>query len=136
MAATENFKRCMQCKRYNVKNPNHDLCYDCWRDKEDADYTGPIENHFEDNLDFNEIPTVYVMFYGKDGKKIGYTEDLSSRLIEIKRAYPDNRLVYFREFVVETDARRFEYWLKGLSSREINKFVSGFQDKLKKVEQM
>ena len=81
----------------------------------------------------SEIHTVYIMFYG-DKEKIGYTRDLNSRLIEIKRKYPGNKLVYFREFTKESEARRFEAWLKDLSKRELNKFVSLFQDKIKKVE--
>ena len=48
--------------------------------------------------------------------------------------YPTNRLVYFREFSNETQARRFEAWLKTLKERDLLKFISGFQDKIKKIE--
>lgn len=73
------------------------------------------------------------MFY-EDKEKIGYTSDLNSRILEIKREFPKNEFVYFREFTKENEARRFEIWLKGLSSRELNKFISRFQDKIKKIK--
>jgi predicted GIY-YIG superfamily endonuclease len=118
-----------------VKNKDHDLCYDCWIKKEEKDGESTAEDRFESNLVDNRVYTVYVMFY-QDKEKIGYTNDLNSRLIEIKRTYPNNKLVYFREFSTETEARRFEVWLKGLSKRELNKFIAGFQDKLKKVDKL
>lgn len=74
------------------------------------------------------------MLYGKDKQKIGYTRDLNSRIIEIKRKYPENKLVYFREFGNESTALRFEAWLKKLHDRQLNKFISAFQDKIRKVE--
>lgn len=40
----------------------------------------------------NVIHCVYMKFYGTK-EKIGYTNDLNSRMIEIKRQYPDNKLV-------------------------------------------
>lgn len=86
------------------------------------------------SLLFNRIFTVYVMFYDTDKVKIGYTNDLNARLIELKREYPKNKLTYFREFVHQTEARQFEAWLKTLSKRDLNKFVATFQDKIKKVE--
>ena len=74
------------------------------------------------------------MFYGNKNKKIGYTKDLNSRLIEMKREYPNNKLVYFREFTDKTTGLRFEAWLKKLSDRKLNKFISIFQDKVRKIE--
>jgi predicted GIY-YIG superfamily endonuclease len=127
-------KRCMQCGA-PVKNKDHDLCYNCWTEKEDEEGEFTAEDHFEFSLMENRIYTVYIMFY-QDKEKIGYTNDLNSRMIEIRRKYPGNRLVYFREFSTETEARRFEVWLKGLSKRDLNKFISGFQDKLKKVDNL
>lgn len=93
------------------------------------------EDHFEDDLVYKEIHTVYIMFYQRK-EKIGYTKDLKSRLIEIKRKYPGNKLVYFREFSTESEARRFELWLKKLTKRELNKFISDFQDKIRRVENL
>jgi predicted GIY-YIG superfamily endonuclease len=127
-------KKCTRCGRYRIKNPEHDLCYDCWSEQEDNDETISKEEHFEDNLTFGETHTVYIMFYGNNENKIGYSKDLDSRIIEIKREYPNNKLVYFREFVTETDARRFEAWLKSLTQRELSKFISKFQDRIKKIE--
>jgi tRNA nucleotidyltransferase (CCA-adding enzyme) len=76
-----------------------------------------------------------VRFHEHENKeKVGFTADLSSRMFEIKRKFPDNKLVYFREFVKESDARRFEAWLKKLPNRNLIKFVAGFQEKLKKVD--
>jgi len=124
-------KKCMQCKKFNVKNPDHDLCYECFKKLEiKGEKTAP-EKLFEGNLD-NVVHTVYIMFYpGND--KIGYTNDLNSRIIEIKRDYPENKLVYFREFMTESEARRFEAWLKKLTNRDKCKFISAFQDKIKKI---
>lgn len=127
-------KRCMRCGSL-VKNKDHDLCYNCWTEKEEKERDFTAEDRFKSSLVDNRIYTVYVMFY-QDKEKIGYTNDLNSRLIEIKRTYPNNKLVYFREFSTETEARRFEAWLKGLSKRELNKFIAGFQDKLKKVDSL
>lgn len=127
-------KKCVHCNS-EVKNKDHDFCYDCWKKKEQRDKGVKIEERFESNLSENIIYTVYIMFY-QDKEKIGYTNDLNSRLIEIKRVYPNNKLVYFREFSTETEARRFEAWLKGLSKRELNKFIAGFQDKIKKVDEL
>lgn len=124
----------MQCSA-SVKNKDHDLCYECWTEKEEKESDLTAEDHFKSSLVDNRIYTIYVMFY-QDKEKIGYTNDLNSRLIEIKRTYPNNKLVYFREFSTETEARRFEAWLKGLSKRELNKFIAGFQDKLKKVNSL
>lgn len=126
-------KKCIQCEE-SVNNPNHDLCYDCWIEKEDNEKELTTEEHFKLSLLENKIYTVYIMFYGKTKQKIGYTNDLNSRIIEIRREYPDNKLVYFREFSKESEARRFEVWLKSLTDREITKFIAGFQDKINKVQ--
>jgi len=124
----------MKCGEYLVENPNHDYCYDCWieLEEEEEDYTA--EDSFEKNLG-NIIYTVYVMFYGNK-EKIGYTKDLNSRVIEIRREFPNNKLVYFREFTKQSEARRFEAWLKDLTKRELMRFVSTFQDKVQKVERI
>ena len=123
----------MSCGKYNVKNSTHDLCYSCFKIKEKDDDNFTKEDHFENNLGSHEIHTAYIMFYGNK-EKIGYTNDIGSRILEIKRKYPDNKLVYFREFVTESEARRFEAWLKELSKRELMRFISDFQNKLQKVE--
>lgn len=115
-----------------VAKADHDLCYGCWQEQEAEDDSTPEEEKFADNLDLNEIHTTYIMFYG-GSHKIGYTKDLNARIIEIKRKYPNNKFVYFREFVNESEARRFEAWLKCLSERALHKFVAGFQDKIRKV---
>jgi predicted GIY-YIG superfamily endonuclease len=124
----------MQCGE-SVSNPNHDLCYDCFTKKEDKDSRLAAEDHFESSLTEKRIYTIYIMFY-QNNEKIGYTNDLNSRIIEIKRQFPNNRLVYFREFSTESEARRFEAWLKNLSKREITKFIADFQDKLGKVDKL
>lgn len=126
-------KKCIRCGEYNVTNPNHDYCYDCWGELEEDEEDYAVEDSFEEDLEDNIIYTTYIMFYG-DKEKIGYTGDLNSRIIELKRKYPNNKLVYFREFVKESEARRFEAWLKTLSQRELMKFISTFQDKIKKVD--
>jgi predicted GIY-YIG superfamily endonuclease len=123
----------MGCGKMTVTNLTHDLCYKCWQVREGEDDLTSEEEHFEGNLDSNKIHTAYIMFYGST-EKIGYTNDLNSRIIEIKRKYPNNQLVYFREFTSESQARRFEAWLKKLSTRELTKFVAVFQDKLRKVK--
>ena len=125
----------MKCGKYNVKNSTHDLCYSCFKKKESKDKKTSKEDHFEDNLASNEINTAYIMFYGNK-EKIGYTNDLNSRFIEIKRKYPENQLVYFREFTTESNARRFEAWLKKLSKRELSEFIVGFQDRVRKINQI
>lgn len=123
----------MGCGEYNVHNPNHDYCYDCFLEIEDEEEDYTAEDSFEDDLN-NIIYTTYVMFYGRDKEKIGYTKDLNSRILEIKRKYPNNKLVYFREFTKESEARRFEAWLKRLHKRKLMQFISTFQDKIRKVE--
>lgn len=127
-------KKCIQCGS-PLKNKDHDLCYDCWKEKEYEEEGLTAEDHFEFSLMEKKIYTVYIMFY-QSKEKIGYTNDLNSRMIEIRRKYPENRLVYFREFSTETEARRFEFWLKGLSKRDLNKFISDFQDKINKVNRI
>ena len=129
-------KKCMRCHKNDVSNQEHDLCHNCWKEQESKDKNIKDEEHFDLNLLFKEVHTVYAMFYDKKEVKIGYTNDLKSRLIEIKRQYPNNKLVYFREFVTEIEARKFEKWLKELTERDINKFIAEFQDKLKKVENL
>jgi predicted GIY-YIG superfamily endonuclease len=111
------------------------LCYDCWIEKQEEDDELSNEEHFESNLETNEIHTVYIMFY-EDKEKIGYTRNLNSRLIEIKREFPNNQLVYFREFMNETEARRFEKWLKDLSKRDLMKFIADFQNKINNVKRL
>ena len=127
-------KKCIKC-REPVNNHNHDLCYDCFLDKEDEDSEFTAEEHFEFNLLENKNYIVYIMLY-ENKEKIGYTNDLNSRIIEIKRQYPNNKLVYFREFSTESEARRFEAWLKTLSTREKTKFISEFQNKINKIERL
>src|SRR3989338_10325290 len=105
-------KKCMSCGQLSVKQNDHDLCYPCWQKKRKNEEESSPEERFQADLEFNKIPTTYIMFYGTSEYKIGYTNDLNSRVIEIKRAYPNNKLVYFREFSKETDARLFEAWLK------------------------
>ena len=126
-------KRCIKCKVNFVSNPEHDLCRDCWEEKKEDDEDFSSEDHFEISLSEKRIHTVYIMFY-ENKEKIGYTNDLNSRIIEIKREFPRNKLVYFREFSTETEARRFEKWLKDLNKRDLMKFISDFQDKIRKVE--
>ena len=126
-------KKCIRCREKEVKSPDHDLCYECFQEQEEDDDDCAVEDHFEDNLETLRIHTTYIMFYGNNNK-IGYTNDLNSRIVEIKRDYSSNKLVYFREFTTETEARRFEAWLKKLSDRELNKFVASFQDKIRKIE--
>lgn len=124
-----NFSSC----REFVNNPEHDYCYGCFLEIQDKDDNSTSEENFEENLNDDRTHTVYVMFYEKE-RKIGYTADLNSRILEIKREFPKNEFVYFREFTKENEARRFEVWLKELSPRELNKFISRFQDKIKKIK--
>ena len=124
----------MECKEYRVKNPTHDICYDCFKDKEEHEEDYNPEDHFEENLTSKEIYTTYIMFYSDNQEKIGYTKDLNSRIFELKRQYPNNKLVYFREFIRETEARRYEAWLKELSKRELIMLISAFHDKVKKLD--
>jgi len=127
-------KKCMRCGEYAVKNPNHDYCYECWEELEDDEFLESPEDSFEEDIHNGRIYTCYIMFYGKNKVKIGYTADLNSRIFELKRSYPNNKFVYFREFIRESEARRFEAYLKKKSDREIVRFVSRFQDKIKKVD--
>ena len=120
------------CTGY-VNNSDHDYCYECFLEIEKKQDTSTSEDNFEENLNDDRTHTVYVMFY-EDKCKIGYTADLNSRILEIKREFPKNDFVYFREFTRENEARRFEAWLKKLSDRELNKFISRFQDKIKKIK--
>lgn len=129
-------KKCMGCGEYNISNSDHDYCYDCFQELEEGDLESSPEENFQLGLIERTVYTAYIMFYQKNKTKIGYTNDLNSRLIEIKRQFPENKLVYFREFSVESGARRFEAWLKGLSDRDLIKVISDFQDKLKKVEKI
>jgi len=124
-------KKCMKCGS-KVDNNKYDYCSNCFSKLRGDEKNSCSEDSFKEDLFDNRIYTVYVMFYGKK-EKIGYTADLNSRMIEIRRKYPDNKLVYFREFVKESDARRFEVWLKDLSKRGLMKFISSFQDKIAKV---
>ena len=124
----------MKCGREVIENPTHDYCYDCYKKLKNNENGASIKDSFEEDLD-NKIYTVYVMFY-EDKEKIGYTNDLNSRIIEIKREFPHNKLVYFREFIKESEAREFESWLKNLHKRMLMKFIAIFQDKLRKVEQL
>ena len=126
-------KKCLSCGNYSVKNPTHDYCHDCFFKLELEEELIPTEVKFEDSLITSQVHTVYVMFYGNREFKIGYTNDLNSRIIEIRREHPNNKLVYFREFTKESEARRFESWLKNLSDREKNKFIGLFQDKIIKI---
>jgi predicted GIY-YIG superfamily endonuclease len=126
-------KKCMNCGKCAVSNSTHDLCYACWSAKELKDIFSCEEEVFEDNLDCNKIHSVYIMSYGRANYKIGYTNDISSRILEIKKTYPANKLLYFREFVTESEARRFESWLKTLTMRKLHKIISTFQDKLRKI---
>lgn len=129
-------QKCIKCGKCTIKNLNHDLCYTCWSEKRVKDENTLPKKKFEDILNDFKIPTVYIMFYDKGKYKIGYTNDLNSRLIEIKRKYPSNKLVYFKEFIYETEARLFEVWLKELSTRELNRIISAFQDKIYKVQNL
>lgn len=113
---------------------NHDICRDCWLELKKRDDATRPEKHFDDNLT-KGIHSVYIMYYGEEQDKPGYTKDLNSRLIEVKRKYPNNKLVYFREFMNETEARTYEAWLKRLTPRQRTKLISEFQDKLKKVQE-
>ena len=129
-------KKCMNFSDCGgeVSNPAHDFCYECFltrKEREDENYSP--KDSFEENINDDRTHSVYIMFY-ENKNKIGYTSDLNSRVLEIKREFPKNEFVYFREFTKESEARRFEAWLKGLSERELNKFVSRFQDKIKKIK--
>ncbi len=123
----------MKCRKKYVSNPTHDYCFSCYSKQREEDEDTHPEDHFENNLDTNLIHTVYIMIYGNKNK-IGYTGDLHSRIFELKRKYPNNKLVYFREFMTETQARDFEVWLKKISKRELNKFITNFMTKINKLE--
>lgn len=124
---------CMDCKKNHVSDPKHDFCEICWAAKKVIDDITPTDETFRRALYSAKIFTVYIMLYGVD-YKIGFTNDLNSRILEIKQKYPENKLVYFREFTHETHARKFELWLKDLSERHLNKFITRFQDKLRRVD--
>ena len=129
-------KKCMNFSycREEVSKSDYDYCYECYlerKEKEDENYSP--EDSFEENINDDRTHAVYIMFYG-DKMKIGYTAHLNSRIFELKRKYPNNELVYFREFTKESEARIFEAWLKGLSERRVSKFISRFQDKIKKIK--
>ena len=126
-------RKCLKCGKYEVKKPHYDWCYKCFHELEEKDKSTPVEENFEDNLKSNRIHTVYIMSYSGTKEKIGYTGNLPSRLIEIKQVYPDNKLVYFREFTSESQARRFAAWLRERGKRTRTNFVSTFQDKVRKV---
>ena len=122
----------------NCENPlekeKHDYCYNCWLKLKEEEETNTPEGSFQEGLK-GLIYTTYIMFY-EDKEKIGYTKDFNSRMMEIKREFPDNKLVYFREFIKESEARLFEGWLKSLTQRNLMKFISTFQDKIKKVDKI
>jgi predicted GIY-YIG superfamily endonuclease len=124
--------KCMICRGY-VKNPDHDQCFKCFKKLQGKEKKIKTEDRFEDDLSLSKIFTTYIMGYGDKDYKIGYTNDLGSRMIEIKRRFPKNQLLYFREFIKESEARLFEAWLKKISDREIVMFIHRFQDKLSKV---
>ena len=126
-------RRCMKCGEYNVSNSDHDFCRGCFSKVEKSDSKGRVEDSFKEDLVEGKIYTVYIMFYG-DKNKIGYTADLNARVFELKRQYENNKFVYFREFTSESEARRFEAWLKKLSARNLTRFVCSFQDKTRKIE--
>ena len=132
-------KKCLGCGRYNVKNPLFDYCRDCFEGIEISDEIIYPEQFFEIMLNSKEIPCVYIMLYGNGKRKIGYSRDFHRRMIDIKTKYPDNKLVFFRDFTRESDAPRFEVWLKRLEKKSdvaINKFISDFQNKLHRVERL
>lgn len=126
-------RKCLGCGKYKVKNSIHDYCYNCFKLQEEKDNHLTKEDHFEDNLVGKEIHCVYVMFYGNKNK-IGYTRELNSRILENKRKFPNNKFVYFREFTTKSEAMRYEAWLKELSERELNIFITEFHNKVKQLE--
>jgi predicted GIY-YIG superfamily endonuclease len=125
-------KKCIKCKE-NTKG-DYDLCNTCFFDIEKTENSLPLKEHFNRELKTSRTHTVYIMFFGEDNCKVGYTNDLNSRMIEIKRKYPANKLVYLREFSKESEARRFEVWLKNLNERELNRIISLFQDKVNRLD--
>lgn len=133
-------KQCMECKRYTVKNPDHDLCYSCWQELEEReeidDFIVPKEVNFSEVADSNRIHTTYILFYEKNKRKIGYTSDLNARLLENKEKYSNCKLVYFREFSKESEARRYEAWLKEQYERTVNRLIVAFQEKIRKVQEI
>lgn len=129
MAKGRNIRRkCMRCKRNYVDNSIFDLCELCFYKQEKKDNSISSKEHFERELQTRKIHSVYIMIYG-DKYKIGYTNDLRCRILEIKASYPNNRLIYLREFTKESEARRFEVWLKKLSDRELLNVIMTFHDK-------
>ena len=129
-------KQCMNFSscRGEVSNPIYDLCGKCFLKLSDFEKDISPEETFKENLNDDKTHNVYIMFYGENNDKVGYTAHLDSRVFELKRKYPNNELVYFREFTKQSEARRFEVYLKGLSERELSKFISRFQDKIKKIK--
>ncbi len=126
-------KKCMKCGN-PINKDIYDYCHICWLKLKEEEENNTPQESFQEDLK-GVIYTTYIMFY-EDKEKIGYTKDFNSRMMEIKREFPDNKLVYFREFIKESEARLFEGWLKSLTQRNLMKFISTFQDKIKKVDKI
>ncbi len=123
---------CLICGK-TVTKLNHDHCYACFSRLVKDEEMKPSEHYFIESIDQSKIHTVYVMSYGQK-YKVGYTHEINSRLAKIKMQYPNNKLIYFREFSKESEARRYEVWFKELSEHKKLKIITQFQDKLRKVE--
>lgn len=128
-------KNCLKCMNGKTTNGHYDLCPNCWNELRESENSMTDEDRFLHNLESGEVHTVYIMYYGNNEKtKIGYTKDLTSRLLEIKKKYPDNKLAYFREFSKESSARRYECWLKSKNDREQTRIAGIFLGRIKRID--
>lgn len=53
----KNNKKCIECGA-PVRNKDHDLCYDCWTEREEDEEELSKEDHFDFSLLDNKIYTV------------------------------------------------------------------------------
>jgi hypothetical protein len=123
-------KLCTVCGEKYVSNPDHELCNDCWLEKEDEEFR---KHEMETGDDLKEVNTVYIFFQSERLLEIGNCPDLDKKTEEMKTKFPMSKLVYFRDFIKEFDAKRYAVWLKTLSPPELDAFLEEFKKRLRKL---
>lgn len=124
-----------------VNSKEDDLCRDCWKELTVSDSKKSFSKVMDEAI-ANKTHSVYMMYYEDDREeeenrvklKVGYSQKLNARVTRLLSQFRKNRLVYFREFTKESDARLFEKYLKRLDAEEQAGIISDFQDKVKRVQ--
>lgn len=122
-------KLCVICKQNYVSQPEFDMCFECWQNHEEEGFSKRKEVFFKDGFSNSHI----VFMTNQKKERFGITKNIDTALLNLNKKFPLLKLVFFRKFVKEYDAKKFLAWLNNLSEIELKTFLENYRKILRKL---